>query len=304
MDRLEAMRILLAAVDTGSLSAASRQLRIPLATVSRRVSELEEHLRVRLVLRGTRKLTLTHAGYDYVASCRRILEELLEVERTATGEYRAPQGELVISAPQIVGRNHVVPVLVEFLQAYQEIRARIQLSDRVTNLLEEHIDVAVRLGELPDSDIIATRIALISRVLCASPAYLASRGVPKEPNDLVSHECIVYEGYTAADKWEFRFERTTQMVQVASRLTVNSAEAAVIAAIAGAGVARVLSDQIADALKSGTLVRLLQPFEPAPMPASLVYPRQRHVPLKLRAFLDFATPRLRQRLGYENHTST
>lgn len=304
MDRLEAMRILLAAVDTGSLSAASRQLRIPLATVSRRVSELEEHLRVRLVLRGTRKLTLTHAGYDYVASCRRILEELLEVERTATGEYRAPQGELVISAPQIVGRNHVVPVLVEFLQAYQEIRARIQLSDRVTNLLEEHIDVAVRLGELPDSDIIATRIALISRVLCASPAYLASRGVPKELNDLVSHECIVYEGYTAADKWEFRFERTTQMVQVASRLTVNSAEAAVIAAIAGAGVARVLSDQIADALKSGTLVRLLQPFEPAPMPASLVYPRQRHVPLKLRAFLDFATPRLRQRLGYENHKST
>src|SRR5215469_2368225 len=134
MDRLEAMRILLAAVDAGSLSAASRQLHIPLATVSRRVSELEEHLRVRLVLRGTRKLTLTDAGHDYVASCRRILEDLVEAERTATGEYRAPQGELVISAPLVVGRQYVVPVLVEFLQAYPEIRARIQLSDRVTNL--------------------------------------------------------------------------------------------------------------------------------------------------------------------------
>lgn len=300
MDRLEAMRILLAAVDTGSLSAASRQLHIPLATVSRRVSELEEHLRVRLVVRGTRKLTLTEAGHDYVASCRRILEDLVEAERTASGEYREPQGELVISAPLVIGRHHVVPVLVGFLQAYPEIRARVQLSDRVTNLLEEHVDVAVRLGELPDSDIIATRIALISRVLCASPAYLASHGVPKKPNDLVSHECVTYEGYSAADRWEFRHGQTSQVVQVGSRLTVNSPEAAVIAAIADAGIARVLSDQVAEPLKSGALIRLLQAFEPTPMLVSLVFPVHRHVPLKLRAFLDFATPRLRQRLGYES----
>lgn len=300
MDRLEAMRILLAAVDSGSLSAASRQLHIPLATVSRRVSELEEHLRVPLVLRGTRKLTLTEAGHDYVAACRRILEELVEVERTATGEYREPQGELVISAPLVVGRHHVVPVLVEFLQSYPKISARIQLSDRVSNLLEEHVDVAIRLGELPDSDIIATRVALLRRVLCASPTYLASHGVPKEPSDLASHECITYEGYSAADRWEFHFERTSQFVQVGSRLTVNLAEAAVTAAITGAGIARVLSDQVADPLEAGTLVRVLQAFEPAPMPVSLVYSKQRHVPLKLRAFLDFATPRLRQRLGYES----
>jgi DNA-binding transcriptional LysR family regulator len=300
MDRLEAMRILIAAVDTGSLSAASRELHIPLATVSRRVSELEEDLRVRLVLRGARKLTLTDAGREYVASCRRLLEDLVEIERTATGEYRAPQGELVISAPLVLGREHVVPVLVEFLQAYPEVRARIQLSDRITNLLEEHVDIALRLGELPDSDTVATRVALISRVLCASPAYLASRGAPKDPRDLVSHECITYEGYSAADKWEFRFGQVSQVVKVASRLTVNSAEAAVVAAIADAGIARVLSNQIAAPLNAGTLVRLLKAFEPAPMPASLVYPRQRHVPLKLRAFLDFATPRLRQRLGYES----
>ncbi|MBB6186646.1 LysR family transcriptional regulator [Rhodanobacter sp. MP7CTX1] len=300
MDRFEAMTILLAAVDTGSLSAASRQLHIPLATVSRRVSELEEHLQVRLLLRGTRKLTLTDAGSDYVTSCRRIMEDIVEAERTATGEYRAPQGELIISAPQVIGRHHVVPVLVEFLHAYPEIRARIQLSDRVANLLEEHVDVAVRVGELPDSDMIATRIALISRVLCAGPAYLKSRGMPKEPIDLASHDCITYDGYSAADKWEFRSGQTSQVVQVSSRLTVNSAEAAVIAAIADAGIARVLSDQIFDPLKSGVLVRLLEAFEPTPMPASLVYPKQRHVPLKLRAFLDFVTPRLRERLGYKN----
>jgi len=294
------MRILLAAVDTGSLSAASRQLRIPLATVSRRVSELEEHLGVQLLLRGTRKLSLSDAGRDYVAACRRILEDLVDAERTATGEYRTPQGELVISAPLIIGRHHVIPVLVAFLQAYPKIRARIQLSDRISNLLEEHVDVAIRLGELTDSDIIATRIALISRVLCASPDYLAAHGEPMDPNELVSHECITYEGYSAANRWEFRFGHASQLIQVSSRLIVNSADAAVIAAIAGAGIARVLSDQVAEPLASGALIRLLPACEPTPMPASLVYPSQPHVPLKLRAFLDFATPRLRQRLGYED----
>nr|WP_205746487.1 LysR family transcriptional regulator [Dyella soli] len=294
------MTILLAAVDSGSLSAAGRQLRIPLATVSRRVTELEEHLHVRLLHRGTRQLTLTDAGRDYVASCRRILEDIGETERAATGEYRAPQGELVIAAPLVIGRNHVAPILADFLATYPEIRARLQLSDRVTNLLEEHVDVAVRLGPLPDSNLIATRIGLISRVLCASPGYLQARGVPNDPEELASHDCITYEGYLAADKWEFRVDRAARLVQVSSRLTVNLAEAAVTAAVAHAGIIRVLSDQVEGQLKSGALVRLLQAFEPLPMPASLVYPGHRQVPLKLRAFLDFATPRLRECLGYRD----
>lgn len=300
MDRLEGMTILLAAVDTGSLSAASRQLRIPLATVSRRVSELEEHLHIRLLLRGTRKLTLTDAGRDYVASCRRIIEDIQEAERTAAGEYRAPQGELMISAPRVIGPNHVVPILVEFLQMYPDISARLQVSDRVSNLLEEHIDLAVRLGALPDSDLVATRVGLFSRVVCASPAYLKSHGFPKKPEDLTSHDCITYEGYSAADRWEFRSGQASQIVQVSSRLTVNSSEAAVAAAITGGGIARILSHQVDALFKSKALVRLLESFEPSPTPVSLVYPRQRQVPLKLRAFLDFATPRLRERLGYKN----
>ena len=169
MDRLEGMTILLAAVDTGSLSAASRQLRIPLATVSRRVSDLERHLKARLLFRGNRKLVLTDAGRDYVTSCRRILEDIGEAERVAAGEFRAPQGELNFSVPVVMGRIHVMPVVVEFLRSYPDIRMRVHLTDRNVNLLDEHFDLALRVGELPDSSMIGTRIGLVRQVLCASP---------------------------------------------------------------------------------------------------------------------------------------
>ena len=295
MDRLEAMTILLAAVDTGSLSAASRHLPIPLATVSRRVAELEEHLHVRLLHRGHRKVVLTDAGRSYVDSSRRIMEEIAEIERTASGEYRAPQGELIITAPAVLGRTHVLAVVAEFQRAFPDIRVRLQLMDRYVNLVEEHVDVAVRIGELADSSMIATRLGLIHRVLCASPAYLKARGVPKEPADLVSHDCVTYD---LANTWEFRRDGATQAIHVPSRLTVNLGEAAVAAAVAGAGISRVLSYLIEDLLKSRSLVTLLDAHEPSPMPVSVIYPGQRQVPLKLRAFLDFAVPRLRKRFGY------
>jgi DNA-binding transcriptional LysR family regulator len=297
MDRLEAMSTLLAAVDAGSLSAASRQLRVPLATVSRRVSELEEHLRIRLLLRGNRKLTLTDAGRAYVASCRRIVEDVAEAERTAAGEYHAPQGELIISVPQAV--LDVVLIAVEFLRLYPDIRMRVQLTDRTVSLLEEHVDVALRVGELPDSSLIATRVGLIRRMLCASPAYLKARGVPKTPADLASHDCVAYESYTAGSNWEFRIDGIKQLVQVPSRLMVNSTDAAVAAAVAGAGIARISSYQIDALVKAGSLVTLLEAYEPTPMPVSVIYPSQRQVPLKLRAFLDFLLPRLRKQFGFD-----
>jgi DNA-binding transcriptional LysR family regulator len=299
MDRLEAMTILVAAADTGSLSAASRHLRIPLATVSRRVSELEEHLNVRLLHRGSRKLVLTDAGRNYVAACRRIVEEIAEVERTASGEYRAPQGELIISAPAVMGRNHVLPVVVEFQRAFPDIRMRLLLTDRYVNLVEENVDLVVRVGELPDSSMIATRVGLTRKVLCASPTYLKRRGMPKKPADLAAHNCIVHEGLATSYNWEFFSEETTQVIQVPSRFAVNLGEAAVAAAANGAGIARVLSYLIEDLLKSRSLVTLLDAYEPSPFPISVIYPSQRQVPLKLRAFLDFAVPRLRKRLGYK-----
>ena len=300
MNRLEAMTILLAAVDTGSLSGASRHLRIPLATVSRRVAELEEHLHVRLVHRGNRKLVLTDAGRSYVASCRRIIEDIAEVERTASGEYRAPQGELTISLSSVLGRTHILPIVVEFQRAFSDVRIRMQLTDRMVSLAEEHVDVAVRLGELPDSSMIATRIGLIRHLVCASPAYLKKRGAPKKPVDLAAHDCVVHEGHSTSYDWDFVTDKTKQTIHVPSRLMVNLGEAAVAAAVAGAGIARVLSYLVEDAMKSRSLVALLEAYEPPPFPVSVIYSSQRQVPLKLRAFLDFAIPRLRKRLGFEN----
>jgi DNA-binding transcriptional LysR family regulator len=300
MDRLEAMTILLAAVDTGSLSAASRHLRIPLATVSRRVSELEQRLGIRLLLRGSRRLALTDAGRDYVESCRRIVEDLTEAERTASGEYRKPQGELVISVPTTMGRTHALPVAVEFLRAQPDIRMRVQLTDRAVNLLEEHVDLALRIGELPDSSMIAVRVGLIREVLCASPAYLKIRGIPKQPADLASHDCIAFEGhYTTQANWTFQTKGTAHTIRAPSRLVVNTAEAALVAAAGGAGIARVFSYQMVDLPKARDLAKLLEAYEPPPVPVHLIYPGQRHVPLKLRAFLDFSIPRLRARLGYK-----
>lgn len=299
MDRLEAMTILVAAADTGSLSAASRSLRIPLATVSRRVAELEAHLNVRLFHRGHRKVVLTDAGLSYVASCRQILEEITEAERTASGEYRAPQGELIISAPAVMGRSHVLPVIEEFLDAYPDIQVRLQLTDRHVNFVEEHVDLAVRIGEPADtSSLIAMRIGLIRATLCASPVYLARRGAPQTPADMEQHDCVVHEGHPTARHWQFFGSGPTQTVAIRSRLSVTLAEAAVAAALDGVGIARVLSYLIDDHVRKGELVPVLEAYEPDPLLASVIYPSQRQAPLKLRVFLDFAIPRLRERLGY------
>jgi DNA-binding transcriptional LysR family regulator len=299
MDRLEAMTILLDAVEAGSLSAAGRRLHIPLATVSRRISELEEHLRIRLLIRGGRKLVLTDAGRDYVASCRRILEDIAEAERIAGGEYRTPQGELVISAPVSLSRTRILPILVDFLAAYPDIRVRLSQTDRAVNLLEEHVDLAVRLGALPDSSLIATRVGYVRRVLCASPKYLEAHGTPQVPEDLRNHDCISFEALRA-DDWTFRKAGVDYIVPVPSRLVVTTADVATAAAVAGVGIARVLSPHVDQYVESGQLHFVLQDYEPALLPLSLVYPSQRQVPLKLRAFLDFALPRLRKMLDYES----
>jgi DNA-binding transcriptional LysR family regulator len=297
MDRLESMSTLLAAVEAGSLSAASRKLGMPLATVSRKVSELEAHLRTRLVNRTSRRLTLTDAGRSYVVACKRILEDIGEAERAAAGEYVAPRGDLTITAPIVFGRLHVLPVAIEFLAAYPDIDIRVALSDRVVNLQEDDVDLAIRIGELPDSSLIATRIGAIRRVICGSPAYFASRGTPKSPDDLRAHDCITFAGLTSPDGWKFTVDKSAVSVAIRARLVVNTAEAAIDAAAAGVGVTRVLSYQVASALRAGTLALALRKFEPAPWPVSLVHAGQGLLPLKLRAFLDFAAPRLKARLA-------
>ena len=296
MDRLDAMSTLLAAVETGSLSAASRRLGMPLATVSRKVSDLETHLRTRLLIRTSRRLALTDAGRNYVAACRRILEDIGEAEQAAAGEYSTPRGDLQITAPIVFGRLHVLPVVTAFLAAFPEITVRLALADRMVNLLEEHADVAVRIGAMADSALLATRLGAIRRITCASPAYLASHGTPRHPADLAAHSCITFETLMSPTSWTFAAGRETLAVPVRSRLVVSTAEAAIDAAIDGIGITRVLSYQVADPVRRGALTILLADHEPPPSPVSLVTNGQGMQPQKLRAFLAFAAPRLRARL--------
>lgn len=295
MNRLESMSIFVAVVDSGSLSAAARRLDMPLATVSRKVAELEAHLHTRLLHRTTRRLSLTDPGSSYVAACRRILEEIGEAERAATGEYAAPKGELTVTAPVVFGRLHVVPVVAEFLAQYPEIDVSLMLTDRVVHLMDEQGDVAVRIGALPDSTMMATEVGTVRRVICASPDYLATHGVPLTPQDLAAHNCITFEVLASMRAWVFGSGKSELSMPVSSRLAVNTAEAAIDAAILGVGLTRVLSYQVADALRTNALRVVLDNFESSPLPVNLVHKGQTPLPLKLRAFLDFVTPRLRAR---------
>jgi len=297
MDRLEAMSVLIAVVDAGSMSAASKQLGIPLTTVSRKLGELEAHLKTRLLHRTTRQLSLTEAGASYVASCRRLLEEVEAVERAATGEYATPKGYLVVTAPVVFGRLHVVPVMAEFLAHYPEIDARLFLVDRNVHLLEEHVDAAVRIGQLPDSTLVAMRVGAAHPIVCASRDYLAARGTPVTPADLANHACVSFDGLTSPRSWTFSDGQSEQTVQIRPRLVTNTAESAIDAATLGIGLTRVLSYQVADALRAGRLQVVLEKFQSTPLPINLIHAGQTPLPLKLRAFLDFMSPRLKARIS-------
>jgi DNA-binding transcriptional LysR family regulator len=298
MDRLDAMSILVKVVEMGSLSAASRRLGAPLPTISRKISELEAHLDARLLIRSTRKLILTDAGAAYVAACKRILEQVGDAERTASGEYSTPKGDLIITAPIVFGRLHVLPAISEFLAMYPEIDVRLVLSDRNMDLIGDQIDIALRVGALPDSSLVATRVGVVRRVVCGSPAYFAAHGIPKAPAELSALTAVVFDALGSANSWNFLMpgSKAVQAVAIRSRLAVNTAEAAIDAAIAGVGVTRVLSYQVTHAVMQRELQIVLSNYEPNPLPVSLVYGGQGLLPLKVRAFLDFAAPRIRARL--------
>ncbi|MGV3632797.1 MAG: LysR family transcriptional regulator [Pseudorhodoplanes sp.] len=297
MDRLDAMSILIAAVETGSFTAASRRLGVPLPTVSRKVAELEAHLRARLLIRTTRKLTLTDAGEAYLAASRKILEQVAEAERAASGEYLTPRGDLAIAAPIVFGRLHVLPVVNAFLAAFPDINVQLVLSDRNADLVGDQLDLAVRIGPLSDTSMIATRVGSVRFVVCASPDFLAAHGMPKAPDDLTSLPCVTFRRI-APTSWSFASKRGVgRSVPVRSRLVVNTAEAAIDAAIAGVGIARVLSYQAAGAVAARRLRIVLADHEPEPLPVHLLHPAQPHPPLKLRRFLEFAAPRLKKALA-------
>ena len=299
MDRLEAMSMLVTVTEAGSLSAAGRKLNVPLATLSRKISELEARLGTQLLIRTTRRLSLTDAGAAYVVAARRILEQVAEAEREAAGEFDAPTGELVITAPIQFGRLHVLPVVADFLALFPDINVRLALSDRNVDLVDAHIDMAVRIGRLPDSSMVATQVGLMRMVVCASPALMGSRVVPGTPNDLMELPCVTVDALPQSSGWVFKapLSGTRIEIPVLSRLSVTTTESAAAAAIRSVGVTRLLRYQVAEAVEAGTLSILLETFEPEPVPVNLLHVARSQMPLKMRRFLDFAAPRLREVLG-------
>src|SRR6202451_1692224 len=246
VDRLETMSLLVAVAEAGSLSAASRKLGVPLPTVSRKISDLEAHLNTRLLTRSTRKLALTDSGTAYVAAARHILDEVSEAERAASGEHAAPRGDLVITAPVVFGRLHVLPVIAEFLSQWPEINVRLVLADRNLDLIDDHIEIAVRIGALADSALVSTRVGAVRSVVCGSPAYFAAHGAPQSPEDLSALAAVTFDPFSPSQHWIFRDPKSKRELRVAvrSRLTVNTAEAAIDGAAAGLGVTRVLSYRV------------------------------------------------------------
>ncbi len=300
MDRLEAMALLKEVVDRGSLSAAGRSLRVPVPTLSRKISELETLLGARLLIRTTRSITLTDAGATYLSAARRILDEVDSAEREAAGEFTAPKGELVVTAPLEFGRRHVLPVVADFLALFPDITVRLLLVDRNVHLVDDHVDMAVRIGTLDDSALVATRIGAMRTVVCASPDLFAERAAPVSPQDLLHWPTIAVDTPLPKPGWRFRQPGSTSPIEipVVPRLSVTTTEAAAQAAVLGVGVVRLLHYQAAEALEAGTLRLLLQDFELQPAPVHLVHAARGQMPLKMRRFLDFAKPRLRARLEH------
>ncbi|RJS93509.1 LysR family transcriptional regulator [Salinisphaera sp. Q1T1-3] len=296
MDRLRAMSLLIAVAEAGNLSAAARRLGMPLSTVHRQIGDLETHLGSRLLNRTTRHTELTEAGAAYVAACRRILEQVDDAERAVRGEYAAPRGSLVMTAPIVFGRVHVVPLITDFMRVYPEIDIRLMLVDRLVHLMDEHVDIALRIGALADSAMVAVPVGRIGRVCCASPTYLAASGRPGHPRDLAEHQCIAMGAPNERHAWGFNDAGQGVTEAIAPRLTITTAEGVIAAAEQGSGIARVLSYQIADAVAARRLETVLESFEPPTWPASLIHTGQTPIPQKTRALIDFLKPRLRERL--------
>jgi DNA-binding transcriptional LysR family regulator len=292
------MEMLVTAVDGGSLSAAARELKIPVSTLTRKVADLEEMLGTRLLIRTTRKLTLTDAGMSYVAAARRILDLVREQEHEATGEFATARGELVVTAPVQLGRLHVLPVINQVLAQYPDITVRLLLSDRNIDLIDSHADLAVRIGELPDSNMIATRIGSLRPIVCASAALLARIAPPREPDDLVKYPCVVFDS-PYLSPWRFRLPSTQKiyLLAVKPRLEVTSPDAAVSAAADDAGITYVFEHDADEALRSGQIEILLPQFEIEPVPVHMVHVSRNLMPIKLRHFIDFAAPKLRESLS-------
>jgi DNA-binding transcriptional LysR family regulator len=295
MDRIAGIRAFVEVAERRSFAEAARRLRRSPTAVTRVIADLEARLGTRLLNRTTRSVSLTEAGERFLAGARRVLADLEEIERAAAGEGSAPRGELRLTAPILFGRLHVLPIVTEFLSRFPAVSVTLSLLDRPVDLVEEGLDVAVRIGLLPESSAIASRVGAVRRIVVASADYLAQHGAPAAPADLARHAIVAFSGVAGVEQWAFRGTAREGNVAINPRLVVTTAEAALDAARAGFGITRVLSYQAAQDIARGSLLRLLPAHEGEELPIHLLYPSGRHLAPKLRAFVDFASPRLRRR---------
>ena len=295
MDRLDRLALFLAIVDSGSLAAAARRTGRSPPVVTRVLGDLETELGVRLAERTTRRLSLTDAGLRLAEHARRLVGDFDESMRDVAGEGATPRGRLRISGPLTFGRLHLGPIVTAFLDAYPDVTVDLSLEDRPIDLVEEGIDLALRIAHLDDSSLLARRVGAVRRIVVASPRYLKQRGQPADPADLAAHDVVLFANQANGREWRFLSPTGRErQVRVTARLQVNRAEAAIDAARAGKGIVHVLSYQVADDLARGRLVRLLRDFERPAIPVHIVLPTARLMPPRVRAFLDFAVPRLRR----------
>jgi DNA-binding transcriptional LysR family regulator len=293
MDRLIQMQVFVAVAEEAGFAAAARRLNQSAPAVTRAVAGLEEHLGVKLLNRTTRYVRATEAGERFLEDARRILQEVEAAEQAAAGINATPRGQLVVTAPLMFGRRYVMPGIVDYLQRYPEVQVEALFLDRTINMVEEGVDVGVRIGELPDSSMRALRVGSIRRVLVASPAYLEERGTPDSPHALALHTLIASSAGSFAPGWRFHFPGGEQTVRLRPRLTVTSNEAAVEAALRGFGITRLLSYQAAEEIARGDLVTLLEDFEAPPSPVHIIHRAGPRSPGKIRAFIDLMAERLR-----------
>ena len=293
MDRLQAMTTFVAVVDSGGFASAARKLNLSPPVVTRAVAELEERLGLRLLTRTTRVVRVTDAGARFADDCRRILGDIEEAETAATGTNAAPRGTLTLTAPVLFGHLYVTPILVDYLQRFPEVDAQCLFLDRVVNVVDEGIDVAVRIGELPDSSLQATRVGRVRRVLVASPAYLKAHGAPQRPEALVDHCIVLASAVTPVPEWRFSEAGKPLLQRLHARMRTTSNDSAIAAAVAGLGITRLLSYQVAAHLKTGALQIVLEDFEAAALPVHVVHHEGRRATQKVRSFIDLAVDTLR-----------
>jgi DNA-binding transcriptional LysR family regulator len=294
LDQFAAMATFVRVVDAGSLSGAARSLPSSLTSVSRQISALEQHFRTPLLLRTTRHLALTDDGRMLYERAKSILGELREVEATLSRHRRAPSGRIRISAPTLIGRLLMAPLLAEFLRRYPQLSVDLLLIDRAVDMIEEDIHLALRIGHLPDSPLVARKLADIAMIICASPAYLARRGVPQLPADLSRHDCLAFSDTPGIAEWRFKEgAKTERKIRISGRLWVNSLDALVSAAKAGAGIVRVPSWQIEAELAAGDLRPILVDHAPPPVPLHLLFQPSRLTSPNSRVFVDYLVERWR-----------